>query len=272
MRTILLSVLVLVAAICSAQDGTYATISTKGGQQIKVILFKELPAATLKQIDEHFCAMFPAATMLKVSSMTYNCHSYAWNMTDGGSACWINDEESKRPNLSKYWTDDYYSEVQENDVLKIHYYNADHSAVSSGISGMYESKWGKGPLMRHAPGYGPYEKMDKRRYYNHVVPVPVYGPLVCSIGQGEIAPNTAASYYPSSSQIARSKILRVEYTIYTQKGNDAVAEGSAVVNSVSGDVLNVTFTAYGIYEMSVHCYNKFNEFMGTFSYEPLVTL
>lgn len=31
-------------------------------------------------------------------------------------------------------------------------------------------------------------------------------------------------------------------------------------------------TARGVYEMSVSYYNKFNEFMGTFSYEPLVTL
>lgn len=272
MRTILLTVLISVAAICGAQDVTYATISTKGGQQIKVALYKtDLESSVLKDIDEKYCAMFPAATMLKGSSRKYNCHSYAWNMTDGGSACWINDKEDEKPNLSKYWTNDYYSEVSENDALKIHY-SDDHSAVKSSVSGMYESKWGKGPLMRHAPGYGPYKDMDKRKYYNHVVPTPVYGPLICSVGQGEIVPNTAASYYPSSSQITRSQISRVEYSIYSPKGEDAVAEGTAVVNSISGDVLNVTFTARGVYEMSVSYYNKFNEFMGSFSYEPLVAL
>ncbi len=272
MRTTLLTVLISVAAICGAQDATYATISTKGGQQIKVILYKELDPSTLKQLDEKFCAMFPAATMLKNSSQTYNCHSYAWNMSDGGSVCWINKNDDGSPNLSKYWTDDYYSEVSEAKVLKINYYEGDHSAVKSSVSGMYESKWGAAPLMRHAPGYGPYKDMNKRKYYNHVVPTPVYGPLICSIGQGEIAPNTAASYYPSSSQINRSQISRVEYSIYSPKGEDAVAEGTAVVNSVSGGVLNVTFTARGVYEMSLSCYNKFNEFLGTFSYEPLVTL
>ena len=272
MRTILLTVLISVAAICGAQDVTYATILTKGGQQIKVILFKELPAATLKQIDEHFCAMFPAATMLKNSSQTYNCHSYAWNMSDGGSACWINKNYDGSPNLSKYWTDDYYSEVSEAKVLKINYYDGDHSAVKSNVSGMYESKWGKGPLMRHAPGYGPYEKMDKRRYYNHVVPIPVYGTLVCSDGEGEIAPNTTVSYYSNLSQTEIHKISKVKYTIYSEKGEDATSDGSAVVNSVSGDVLNVTFNTRGMYEISVLYYNKFNELMGSFSYEAFVSL
>lgn len=50
---------------------------------------------------------------------------------------------------------------------KIFYYQGDHSAVISTIDiGEYESKWGSGPLMRHAPNYGPDTyNMDYRKYY-----------------------------------------------------------------------------------------------------------
>lgn len=83
-------------------------------------------------------------------------------MTEGGPECWIN----ANPDLHKYWDDGSYIETTAEHASKIYYYDGDHSAVvSPSVPGMYESKWGWGPLMRHAPDYGPYTLMNNRRYY-----------------------------------------------------------------------------------------------------------
>ncbi len=114
---------------------------------------------------------YPEATILAPETKSYNCHSYAWNMTCGGPTCWVN-AGANNSNISVNWTDGSYVETTANYAEKIHYYQGDHSAiVSTTVPGMYESKWGAWPLMRHAPGYGPKGYvMDKRRYYKRNIP------------------------------------------------------------------------------------------------------
>lgn len=158
---------------------------------------------------------------------------------------------------------------------KIHYYMSDHSAiVSTSVSGMYESKWGAGPLMRHAPNYGPYLNMDKRNYYNHFsssTPTVKTGLITCSVGSGEIGVNVAADYY---ADMGTSTYSTMEYSIETAKGDDAVAEGYAVINSVSkpSACINVTFARAGVYEMYLRFYNQSHQLVGEFTFEPVVTL
>ena len=117
---------------------------------------------------------YPQATILASETNTYNCHSYAWNMTCGGPTCWVNagPTPATNSNISVNWIDGSYVETTANYAEKIYYYQGDHSAVvSTTVSGMYESKWGAWPLMRHAPGYGPENYvMDKRRYYKRNIP------------------------------------------------------------------------------------------------------
>lgn len=116
---------------------------------------------------------YSEAIVLAPATATYNCHSYAWNMTCGGPTCWVNagPTQTSDSNISVNWTDGSYVETTANYAEKIYYYQSDHSAVASTtVPGMYESKWGPWPLMRHAPGYGPYENMNKRRYYRRNVP------------------------------------------------------------------------------------------------------
>ena len=181
---------------CFAQ--TYTTIYTKGRQAINVSIRKNYEPDDIQKINEYYCSTFPNAIFLDDASREYNCHSYAWNISDGGSLkCWINQDFMGEPNISKYWTDDYYSETSEQNAVKVFYYNkeSDHSAiVSPTVAGMYESKWGAAPLMRHAPNYGPYPYMNQRKYYCHVVPIVKYGILSCSNGIGEIGINVAANY------------------------------------------------------------------------------
>ena len=92
---------------------------------------------------------------------TYNCHSYAWNMTEGGLTCWL----EQGAGLHRYWLD--LSYVETTEAENFFYYNGDHSAVVSITHpGKYESKWGPSLLMRHTPGYVPthYDTLY-RKYY-----------------------------------------------------------------------------------------------------------
>jgi hypothetical protein len=112
------------------------------------------------------CATYyPEAEILANASATYNCHSYAWNMTEegGGTICWLNQD----PDLHLYWDDGSYEETTEANAVKFFYYTGDHSAVkSTSHAGKYESKWGSFPLVRHSPTYGPEDyNMQYRKYY-----------------------------------------------------------------------------------------------------------
>lgn len=273
---ILTAMAALMAANCMADS--YGTIYTKGGKAVQILIRGEQYSSSEKQeYAEYYQQTFPLAVMLGDATTTYNCHSYAWNMTDGGDVCWINQYDSDgNANILKYWTNDYYAATTEDKAVKVFYYDSDHSAVvSKTVSGMYESKWGAMPLMRHAPGYGPYMNMDKRRYYKdgEVTPPPaptvVYGLLTCSNGVGEIRTGVAATYSAKTDEPMDA--YRMSYLVMTTKDEDAVELGRAVVNEVYGRGVRVTFTRAGAYMIYVYFYNRYDQLVGEFWFEPLVT-
>ena len=127
-------------------------------------------------------------TQLAPGTGAYNCHAYAWHMTEPGSigqidisaylksefsANLMHDYYASLPapnNIKKYWEDGSYTRAYQNDGTKVYYgsqwvwdsqedkwYNwGDHSAllISPGVNGqppIYESKWGTWGVYRH-PG------------------------------------------------------------------------------------------------------------------------
>ena len=107
-RLITILLAALSSVMCFSQ--TYSTIYTKGGKAIEVIIRPEMSKEEIQQYDEQCRKTFSKATMLSSSSTTYNCHSYTWNLSDGGKTkCWINPITALgRPNIDNYWTNDYY--------------------------------------------------------------------------------------------------------------------------------------------------------------------
>lgn len=124
-------------------------------------------------VNTYFTSRYPNAVMISSATTSYNCHSYAWNMSEGGPTCWLNANDG----LAYHWADGSYIETLS-DVEKIYYYDGDHSAVKSKYyPGKYESKWGAAPLMRHDPEYGPAEyNMSRRRFYKKNLEIS--GPLI----------------------------------------------------------------------------------------------
>ena len=140
----------------------YITIYTPKGSPVTGEILQEFSTNEISRLNTNISQQYPEATFIASASQCYNCHSYAWNMIEGGKRCWINNIGN---NLSQYWKDGSYIETTENEAEKIYYYNGDHSAILSSVAGKYDSKWGAGPVMRHAPGYGPYTQMSNRKYY-----------------------------------------------------------------------------------------------------------
>ena len=146
--------------LCNAQT---VYLYTPNGSQVRAFINSEMSSSDIAYYTKECATLYPNAEILANASSTYNCHSYAWNMTEGGTVCWLNQS----PDLHLYWDDGSYEVTTEANAEKIFYYNDDHSAVkSTTYAGKYESKWGSYPLVRHSPEYGPsIYNMQYRRYY-----------------------------------------------------------------------------------------------------------
>ena len=166
--------------LCNAQT---VYLYTPNGSQVYAFMRQELIPSDILYYTAECASLYPNAEILTNASATYNCHSYAWHLTEGGTTiCWLNQwldsPNNTLKNLHYYWEDGSYEQTTEANAVKIFYYQGDHSAVKSTThTGKYESKWGSWPLVRHSPTYGPYTNMQNRRYYYRPCP-----PIVNFIG------------------------------------------------------------------------------------------
>jgi hypothetical protein len=113
------------------------------------------------------------AIRIAPATSNYNCHSYAWNVSEGGSSsnAWLNQTYNGNPNLSKYWTNDGYTSTSTvGDHEKIFYGSTvDHSAITTATSGKVRSKWGVWPRFEHSTAQCPYST-GSLQYYKLVNP------------------------------------------------------------------------------------------------------
>ena len=103
--------------------------------------------------------------MIEYHSYKYNCHAYAWHVSEGGDKVWIGGYFVTTEDI--YWADGSYTEVAENVATKVSYHqDGNHSAVRLN-STWYQSKWGNGPLVRHHPNDVPqiYQPSKVKKYY-----------------------------------------------------------------------------------------------------------
>lgn len=178
MKTRYIIIIFLFASlICNAQ---IVYLTTPKGSKVYAFKNAEMSASDIQYYTNQTRIQYPQAEVLVNASARYNCHSYAWNLSEGGTEiCWLNQD----PDLHLYWDDGSYVATNENEAVKIFYYAGDHSAIKSSThTGKYESKWGKLPLMRHSPTYGPtIYNMSSRWYYKKAAVPSISGPVVvCS--------------------------------------------------------------------------------------------
>lgn len=137
-----------------------------------VATFTEMSQDNIDYYDSCCQSNYPLATYLASSTHKYNCHGYAWHYLENTGDYryrWIG--VSNPATVSAYWADENISYIEIGSSTganeKVHYSTGyqDHSAVTTSTSSVFESKWGRGPLVRHAKTYCPYYQGHDINYY-----------------------------------------------------------------------------------------------------------
>lgn len=148
----------------------------------------EMTAITLWYVLE-----YPEALSIAPATAKYNCHSYAWHAQNQYNTLWIDaNDTSNLFQLSRYWSSDYYVSCSSQQAERAFYgTTADHSALVH-PNGLFESKWGRGPLMIHTPEYCPYLS-NSITYYKHRSTVPFQMQMIS--GDDFVQPGQTYIYY-----------------------------------------------------------------------------
>lgn len=88
MRFWLVLIISNLGLICYSQTAT--TIYTPRGSIVPDTYFRtELTPPEIAGANAYVDVTYPLATRLTDASRTYNCHAYAWHMTEGGNSVWM---------------------------------------------------------------------------------------------------------------------------------------------------------------------------------------
>jgi len=152
---------------------TPTTIYTPKGTAVLAYIIPEMSPAQIASVNSQAASQYPNAQRMDDASATYNCHGYAWHITEGGSRVWIDT-----PGDDTYWTDGSYNEVTNSSTYpaKVSYASDDHSAVTTSQADVFISKWGAWPLMKHNKNYTPYNSSVLKYYACLPVSLTVSGP------------------------------------------------------------------------------------------------
>ena len=227
---------------------SYTTARTYYGKAVDAIIGGgDLTEAEIQALYFDMQQNYPNAIIIGNATRDYNCHGYAWSVSNNGLICWIycGTSVADFSNISKYWTNDAYVQTAlESEALKIHYYEGDHSAVKSSVSGYYESKWGSGFLVRHLPGDCPYS--GDRHYYKgaHYV-------IQCIQGSAANIPlNSTRGYYLNPFPMGPDAIW--SWDVESDKtGESVVGQYATITTNASAGFpsVNITISHAGSYDI-----------------------
>lgn len=102
-------------------------------------------SSEIAQFKNDLKTLYYDAELIDLPSPRYNCHGYAWHVSEGGGKVWINT-----PGHEEYWNSGSYSfcNTNPNQATKIFYYSNDHSAINIDNT-WYQSKWRHNYLVKH---------------------------------------------------------------------------------------------------------------------------
>ncbi len=214
-----------------------ANVTTPNGSIVMAWIGNDTISESRKQaaIDE-VKACYPNIEIISEATHAYNCHGYAWCMTEGGPTRLIYTD------VYKYMNDGSYTEVlDKTGPLKVFYANAssadEHSAVVTDDSGKFISKWADYPLIRHAPEDCWYYAGATLRYF-------VKTSLMTIEGSQTILDNQTATYrlsYKPAGNIVWSVTSNMQ--IISGQGTDAI-----VVKGIGSDRGSITASMTHVFE------------------------
>ena len=140
-----------------------------------------LTSTQLAALANSIASNYNGAELIDAPSYKYNCHAYAWHVSEGSNKVWIGRYTTTAEDI--YWTDGSYLQISENIAAKVSYHqDGNHSAIRLN-STWYQSKWGESALVKHHPNDVPliYEPSMTKNYY--IKSPPISGPsLICPAG------------------------------------------------------------------------------------------
>src|SRR5688572_22484871 len=180
LKYIITYICILLCSLSFAQTPT--TVYTCKNTAVDAVIRSEMSQQDITYYNNAANSQYSylGVTFMANSSLTYNCHSYAWHLREGNTwKVWINNTTGSwngscydnTLNIADYWTDGCFIQVcNETDADKVHYYCGDHSAAKSTThAGYWESKWGYLPVYRHLIGNVDYAQPSSRNYYASTV-------------------------------------------------------------------------------------------------------
>ena len=145
---------------------TPATIYTPQGSVVSdsYIYSVDLTPVQISANNEWVRNNYPNATIVEDASQLYNCHAYAWYLSEGNNTkVWLGLNTTTAQQI--FWLDGSYEEVlQQSCATKVSYPNGNHSAVTTSIPNVFKSKWGSLPLVIHEKSYCPYVSTGLKYY------------------------------------------------------------------------------------------------------------
>jgi hypothetical protein len=194
-------------------NDTPTTIKTPKNSTVPdTYLMDEVSQSEIDAMNDWATSTYPNAILIESATRTYNCHAYAWHVSEGGNKVWIGCYTATAEDI--YWQDGSYGEVTtEAAATKVSYASDNHSAVTTNQSGWFISKWGATPLMKHAWNDCPYND-SQLKYYAITINV-IYPPSAPAVNNNFVV---AVKNWKGSTMIpdANVTLLNNNQTIDTK--------------------------------------------------------
>lgn len=177
----------------TSQTYTTTTIRTPKGTIVpdtKRLTSSDVTTSTaeIAYLREYLRETYNGAILIDVPSLKYNCHAYAWHVSEGGEKVWIGYSDPTAEDV--YWTDGSYYEVPESEATKVSYHESgNHSAIRLS-SEWYQSKWGSWVLVKHHPNDVPsgYNPNMTKKFYKKVPTMSIIGQtFICSFAEYSVS-------------------------------------------------------------------------------------
>jgi hypothetical protein len=162
-----ISIIVVLCINSYSQTHDFQTRYTPTGEEILGgVLYPEyeLTESEKDSLEDYWLDQYDnRITVLGEATRKYNCHGYAWHLTEGTDTVYIYS-----PYDDAYWTEDEfdaaYEEVPSQTDAKISFSDSDHSAIRTNSATIFRSKWGIGPLFQHDDDDCPFTNTNLEYY------------------------------------------------------------------------------------------------------------
>jgi len=194
----LLIVLQFIFGIASGQDYRNDVQTPKCNNVVAYTIGSEYSDSLKIYYDSQYASEYPNVEILASNGThstteKFNCHAYAWHVSEGGDNRWIGYSYGNTDEYV-YWQDGSYVEVLGSVPYpgKVSYADDDHSAITTSESGWFISKWGNKVLARHRWDDCPYTSSNLK-YYK--LSMSLSGPSsICTTGTTFTVDNVPAGY------------------------------------------------------------------------------